>query len=305
MPFLNYTNRINIICNDEHNSDIRVYASSQNNHYYVFQENLERVKKEVKKNFPEIKFSDIKIFVEAYRDAYRKEVQWGDLENPLTDRIDFFKKKVLIAENMNRTLDEIDSSTARFRIIMVSGEKNIATSEGFRPFVVKTKEEIQKQQVPVKSSLIGTYEKEMEELFYCDFHNEEPNLGQPVIYLNKKLGIKSDMNSDLRIRTLIFSKCFKELLKESIILPDNEYKKKLLKYAQTHNDQKKWEDISELYQNSNVSANEFYENLELDEFIDNATQGYISEKDFLEKYLEDKNRSDIENNLTGEELDEA
>ena len=45
---------------------------------------------------------------------------------------------------MNRTLDEIDSSTARFRIIMVSGEKNIATSEGFRPFVVKTKEEIQK-----------------------------------------------------------------------------------------------------------------------------------------------------------------
>ena len=92
MPFLNYTNRINIICNDEHNSDIRVYASSQNNHYYVFQENLERVKKEVNKNFPKIKFSDIKIFVEAYRDAYRKEVQWGDLENPLTDRIDFFKK---------------------------------------------------------------------------------------------------------------------------------------------------------------------------------------------------------------------
>ena len=119
---------------------------------------------------------------------------------------------------------------------------------------MKTKEEIQKQQVLVKSSLIGTYEKEMEELFYCDFHNEEPNLGQPVIYLNKKLGIKSDMNSDLRIRTLIFSKCFKELLKESIILPDNEYKK-LLKYAQTRNDQK-WEDISELYQNSNVSANE-------------------------------------------------
>ncbi len=34
-------------------------------------------------------------------------------------------------------------------------------------------------------------------------------------------------------------------------------------------------------------------------------RGYISEKDFLEKYLEDKNRSDIENNLTGEELDEA
>ena len=93
MPFLNYTNRINIICNDEHNSDIRVYASSQNNHYYVFQENLERVKKEVKKNFPEIKFSDIKIFVEAYRDAYRKEVQWGDLENPLTDKIDFLKRK--------------------------------------------------------------------------------------------------------------------------------------------------------------------------------------------------------------------
>ena len=205
MSFLNYTNRINIICNDENNSDINIFASSQNNNYYVFQDNLERLRKEVKKNFPEIQFSEIKIFVEAYRDAYRKEVQWGDLENPVTDKIDFFKKKVLVSENIERNLDEIDSSTARFRVIMVNGEKNIATSEGFRPYVVKTKDEIHKVQVNVKSSLIGTYEKEMEELFYCDFHDEEPNMGQPVIYLNKKLGIKSDMNSDLRIRTLIFS----------------------------------------------------------------------------------------------------
>ena len=45
MPFLNYTNRINIICNDEQNSDIRVYASSQNNHYYVFKKILKELKK--------------------------------------------------------------------------------------------------------------------------------------------------------------------------------------------------------------------------------------------------------------------
>ena len=304
MPYLNYTNRVNIICNDENNSDIRVYASSQNNNYYVFQENLDRIKKEVKKNFPDIEFSEIKIFVEAYRDAYRKEVQWGDLENPITDRIDFFKKKVLEAENLDRSLNEIDSSTARFRIIMVNGEKNIATSEGFRPFVIKTKEEIHKEQVKVKSSLIGTYEKEMEELFYCDFHNEEPNMGQPVIYLNKKLGIKSDMNSDLRIRTLIFSKCFNELLRRSIIEPDNQYKKRLLSYSQTHNDQKNWEEISEFYQNADLSVSDIYENPDLEEYLDNATQGYISEKEFLEKYLEDKNKSDLEGNYIKEEENE-
>lgn len=305
MSFLNYTNRINIICNDENNSDINIFASSQNNNYYVFQDNLERLRKEVKKNFPEIQFSEIKIFVEAYRDAYRKEVQWGDLENPVTDKIDFFKKKVLVSENIERNLDEIDSSTARFRVIMVNGEKNIATSEGFRPYVVKTKDEIHKVQVNVKSSLIGTYEKEMEELFYCDFHDEEPNMGQPVIYLNKKLGIKSDMNSDLRIRTLIFSKCFKELVKKAIILPDNDYKRRLLKYSQTFNDQKNWEEISELYQSSNFTANEFYENTELEEFVDNATQGFISEKDFLEKYLEDKNKSDIDINFIEEDNNET
>ena len=288
MPFLKFTNRVNILCNDENNSDIRVYTSSQNNKYYVFQDNLERLKKEVKKNFPEIHFSEIKIFVEAYRDAYRKEVQWGNLETPLTDRIDFFKKKVIEESNVDRSLNEIDSSTARFRIIMVNGEKNIATSEGFRPFVVKTKEEIQKIQVPVKSALIGTYEKEMEELFNCGFHNEDPNIGQPVIYLNKKLGIKSDMSSDLRIRTLIFSKCFGELLRHSIISPDNQYKLRLLKYAQTHNEQKNWEDLSEIFKKP--EAEDFYENSELEEFIENAVQGYILEKDFIEKYLDEKNK---------------
>ena len=51
MPFLNFTNRVNILCNDENNSDIRVYTSSQNNKYYVFQDNLERLKKEGKKIF--------------------------------------------------------------------------------------------------------------------------------------------------------------------------------------------------------------------------------------------------------------
>ena len=51
MPFLNFTNRINITCNDELRSDIRIYASSLNNKYYVFQENLEKIKSEVKKFF--------------------------------------------------------------------------------------------------------------------------------------------------------------------------------------------------------------------------------------------------------------
>ena len=149
---------------------------------------------------------------------------------------------------------------------MVNGEKNIATSEGFRPFVIKTKEEIHKEQVKVKSSLIGTYEKEMEELFYCDFHNEEPNMGQPVIYLNKKLGIKSDMNSDLRIRTLIFSKCFNELLRRSIIEPDNQYKKRLLS---TSNSQwsKKLGRNSEFYQNADLSVSDIYENPDLEEYL--------------------------------------
>ena len=74
MPFLNYTNRINIICNDEHNSDIRVYASSQNNHYYVFQENLERVKKE-----GGIEYKGARSFIIAKDRSLKQEGWWEEI----------------------------------------------------------------------------------------------------------------------------------------------------------------------------------------------------------------------------------
>ncbi len=301
MPFLNFTNRINITCNDELRSDIRIYASSLNNKYYVFQENLEKIKSEVKKFFPNINNNEIKIFVEAYRDAYRKEVQWGTLENPITDKIEFFNKKVTEAKDIDRDLDQIDATTSRFRVVMVNGEKNIATSEGFRPFVIKTKDEIKKIEKLVNRSLIGVYEMDMEEMYNNDFHNEAPFYGLPVIYLNKKLGIKDDMNSDSRIRSLIFSSSFKELLRKSFVNPDNKYKNRLLDYAQNFNDRIDWKKLQDELDGSNLS--EIYESSDLQEFLDNAAEGYISERNFFEKYLEEKRKMETEN-FIGEDENE-
>ena len=59
MTLLNFTKRIEIFCNTEGNSDISIYANSKNE-YFVFQENLSRIKDEISKKFPDINFSQIK-----------------------------------------------------------------------------------------------------------------------------------------------------------------------------------------------------------------------------------------------------
>ncbi|MDA7588357.1 hypothetical protein N8709_04155, partial [Candidatus Pelagibacter sp.] len=262
----------------------------------VFQENLSRIKDEISKKFPDIDFSQIKIFLEAYRDAFRKETQWGTLDNPITDKIDFFNKKVVIEKDINRDLGEIDSSNVRFRAIMSFNESIIAASEGFRPLPISNKEEILKVQKFKDSQLMGVLEIDMEELFSCNFHTEPPHEGKPVIYVNKKLGIKSDISSDSRIKSLIFSSAFKELIRKSIVDPDNEYKKRLLDYAQTFSETHKWEDLKA---DKVEVPSDVFENQEINEFIDDATSGYISAFNLLKKYQEQKN--EITDDLDAEE----
>jgi len=286
MTLINYTKRIEILCNAETNSDISLYANTKNE-YFVFQENLKRINDEIKKKFPLIEPSEIKIFIEAYRDAFRKEMQWGTLKNPITDKVDFFNKKVVIDKDINRDLGEIDSSNVRFRIIMSFRESIIAASEGFRPFLVSTKEEILKVEKFKESQLMGVLEAEMDEIFNCGFHLEPPHEGKPVIYLNKKLGLKSDVSSDSRIRSLIFSSAFRELIRKSIVNPDNEYKKKLLNYAQTHNDNLKWADLNDKIE----EPNDVYDLQEVNEFIDDATSGYVTSFNLIQKYQEQKNEN--------------
>lgn len=295
MTLLNFTKRIEIFCNTEGNSDISIYANSKNE-YFVFQENLSRIKDEISKKFPDIDFSQIKIFLEAYRDAFRKETQWGTLDNPITDKIDFFNKKVVIEKDINRDLGEIDSSNVRFRAIMSFNESIIAASEGFRPLPISNKEEILKVQKFKDSQLMGVLEIDMEELFSCNFHTEPPHEGKPVIYVNKKLGIKSDISSDSRIKSLIFSSAFKELIRKSIVDPDNEYKKRLLDYAQTFSETHKWEDLKA---DKVEVPTDVFENQEINEFIDDAASGYISAFNLLKKYQDQKN--EITDNLDAEE----
>ena len=296
MTLINYTKRIEIFCNSESNSDINLYANKKNE-YFVFQENLKRINDEIKKKFPKVDLSSIKIFIEAYRDAFRKETQWGTLQDPITDKVDFFNKKVVIADGIDRSLGEIDSSNARFRIIMSFNESIIAASEGFRPFPVSTKEEIVKTEKFKETQLIGTMEKEMDEIFDYGFHEEPPHEGKPVIYLNKKLGLKSDISSDTRIRSLIFSTAFKELIRKSIVSPDNEFKTKLLEYAETHSGNLKWKDLHEKIE----IANDLYDDQEINEFIEDATSGYITSFNLIKKYQEQKNE-DI--NVQDSQLDE-
>ena len=295
MTLLNFTKRIEIFCNTEGNSDISIYANSKNE-YFVFQENLSRIKDEISKKFPDINFSQIKIFLEAYRDAFRKETQWGTLDNPITDKIDFFNKKVVIEKDINRNLGEIDSSNVRFRAIMSFNESIIAASEGFRPLPISNKEEILKVQKFKDSQLMGVLEIDMEELFSCNFHTEPPHEGKPVIYVNKKLGIKSDISSDSRIKSLIFSSAFKELIRKSIVDPDNEYKKRLLDYAQTFSETHKWEDLKA---DKVEVPTDVFENQEINEFIDDAASGYISAFNLLKKYKDQKN--EITDDLDAEE----
>ena len=295
MTLLNFTKRIEIFCNTEGNSDISIYANSKNE-YFVFQENLSRIKDEISKKFPDINFSQIKIFLEAYRDAFRKETQWGTLDNPITDKIDFFNKKVVIEKDINRNLGEIDSSNVRFRAIMSFNESIIAASEGFRPLPISNKEEILKVQKFKDSQLMGVLEIDMEELFSCNFHTEPPHEGKPVIYVNKKLGIKSDISSDSRIKSLIFSSAFKELIRKSIVDPDNEYKKRLLNYAQTFSETHKWEDLKA---DKVEVPTDVFENQDINEFIDDAASGYISAFNLLKKYQDQKN--EITDDLDAEE----
>lgn len=291
MAFINFTNRVELKCNSEplNISDFIVYASSINNKIYVFSSGLEKVKNEIKKKFKNLDFEKIEIFLETYRDAFRKEIKLGNLENPNLDEINFFQKKVDLNNLIDRDLGEIDSSTVRCRVIFTSEMRNIASSEsmGFRPIIFAKQNEIIEIDKVRKSSLIGVLEEEMDKLFYSDFHGEAPHDGAPTIYVNKKLGIKNDLNADKRISTVIFSSSFEDLLRKSLINPDNEYKNQLIEYAQNHNeiDSKKL-----IEQVQEMSSEEIFSDYNLNAFISNAVEGYIQDFSFIKKYIHDQQR---------------
>lgn len=291
MAFINFTNRFELRCNSEplKISDFIVYASSINNKIYVFSPALDKVKNEIRKKFKNLDFEKTEIFLETYRDAFRKEIKLGNLESPNLDEINFFQKKINLNKLIDRDLGEIDSSTVRCRIIFTSDMRNIASSEsmGFRPIIFAKQDEIISIEKVRKSSLIGVLEEEMEKLFYSDFHGEAPYDGAPTIYVNKKLGIKNDLNTDKRISTVIFSSSFEDLLRKSLINPDNEYKKQLIEYAQNHNETDSKKLIEQV---GEMSSEDIYSDYELNAFISNAVEGYIQDFGFINKYIYDQQR---------------
>jgi hypothetical protein len=290
MAYFNYTKRVEITCNGEFGkSDVIVYVRSKRNDVIIFLEDLARIKKEIKKNFADIPFNKINIFLEAYRDAFRKEINLGNLENFKSDRVTAFNpRKVVLNETLDRELDEIDFSTVRFRMLMTNDELNLAASEGFRPIICNTTEDIIKKEVIRATSLIAVYEEKMEKLYYADFHNEGKSTGVPTVYLNEKLKIKEDISSDKRLLTIIFSASFEELLKKSLINNDNKYKKRLIDYAQTFNETISAQDILDKIEDQTVS--DFFSDSDVKEFIDNATEGYIRQFMFIDKYQLEKDK---------------
>jgi len=290
MPYFNYTKRIEIKCNEQLiNSDVIVYVRSKKNDVVIFLEDLNRIKKEIKKNFSDVPFNSINIILEAYRDAFRKEIKLGNLENFKTDKVTTFnQRKVILDETIDRDLDEIDFSTVRFRVLMTHNELNLAASEGFRPMICNTKEDIIKKEFTRATSLIAVYEEKMDKLFYADFHSEGQSNGVPTVYLNEKFKIKEDISSDKRLLTIIFSASFEELLKKSLINNDNEYKNRLISYAQGFNETISVKDILEKIEDQ--TASDFMNDGEVREFIDNATEGYIREFSFIDKYQLEKDK---------------
>jgi len=290
MPYFNYTKRIEIKCNEQLvNSDVIVYVRSKKNDVVIFLEDLNFIKKEIKKNFSDVSFNSINIILEAYRDAFRKEIKLGNLENFKTDKVTTFnQRKVILDETIDRDLDEIDFSTVRFRVLMTHNELNLAASEGFRPMICNTKEDIIKKEFTRATSLIAVYEEKMDKLFYADFHSEGQSNGVPTVYLNEKLKIKEDISSDKRLLTIIFSASFEELLKKSLINNDNEYKNRLISYAQGFNETISVKDILEKIEDQ--TASDFMNDGEVREFIDNATEGYIREFSFIDKYQLEKDK---------------
>ena len=128
----------------------------------------------------------------------------------------------------------------------------------------------------------------MDRLYYSDFHGEAPFDGAPTIYVNKKLNVKNDLNSDKRISTIVFSTAFEDLLRKSLINPDNEYKNQLIEYAQNHNDNVQSKELIEKI--SEMSPDEIFQDQEINEFISNATEGYIQDFNFISKYIYDQQR---------------
>ena len=301
MAFINFTNRIELKCNAEPigSSDFIVYASSKQNKLFIFSQNFDRVKLEIKKKIQDIDFKKVNIFLEVYRDAFRKEISLGTLENIEVDKIEFFEKKVTLNKKIDRNLDQIDSSTARCRIVFSYELKNIASSEsmGFRPIIISELEEVIQVEKKIKKALIGVLEEEMDKLYYSDFHGESPHEGAPTIYVNKKLNVRKDLSTDKRIAAIIFTTSFEDLLKKSLINPDNKFKSRLIEYAQNHNETIKSSELIDKIKNE-LSVEDFFYDETVNEFISNAVEGYIQDRDFLAKYTFDQERL---NNQTPEE----
>jgi hypothetical protein len=298
----NYTNRVELFWNiDDEDRDVMVMVQPTQKIFYIFFD-VEKIKSKINKNFIKISEESTKIFCEIYRGAFRKEIQLGNLLDPLSDQ--FNNESIILDERIDRSLNEIDPNSVVFRLIISDKSRKIlATSNSITPFFIGQKEDITKIRVKKNEPLFGTkIDKNMQHLWDVGFENEEnENIMRPVIYLNEQLHLLSDMEIDDKLSLAIFSFGFKELLRRCFFkyeLSENKYIQNFLHYAEIAND-KKVEDIHQQFMNyGSESENDQFFNEDLEVFLNNALEKYLEDIKFLKRYADAKKEISNETNIS-------
>lgn len=286
----NYTNRVELFWNiDEEDRDVMVMVQPTHQIFYIFYD-IEKIKKKIIKNHNKIFEESTKIFCEIFRGAFRKEIELGNLLDPLCDQ--FNDENIILDERIDRSLNDIDPNSVSFRLIVSDRNKKIlATSNSITPFFIGQKEDITKIRVKKNEPLFGTkINKDMKHLWDVGFENEEnENNMRPVIYLNDQLHVLSDMETDDKLALAIFSFGFKELLRRCFFkydLSENKYIQNFLQYAETANS-KKVEDLHQQLMNY-ASDDTQYINDDLEDFLNNALEKYLEDIKFFKRYTDAK-----------------
>lgn len=286
----NYTNRVELFWNvDEEDRDVMVMVQPTHQIFYIFYD-IEKIKKKIIKNHNKIFEESTKIFCEIFRGAFRKEIELGNLLDPLCDQ--FNNENIILDERIDRSLNDIDPNSVSFRLIVSDRNKKIlATSNSITPFFIGQKEDITKIRVKKNEPLFGTkINKDMKHLWDVGFENEEnENNMRPVIYLNDQLHVLSDMETDDKLALAIFSFGFKELLRRCFFkydLLENKYIQNFLQYAETANS-KKVEDLQQQLMNYTNDDTQYF-NDDLEDFLNNALEKYLEDIKFFKRYTDAK-----------------
>ena len=283
----NYTNRVELFWNvNEDERDILIMVKPSEKKFFIFL-NQKQIEHKILLNHPKANKADTFIFCEIYRGAFRKEILLGTLADTYFDKIS--NNEIKYDERIKRDLEEIDPNRVSFKLIISNdSHKILGSSNSITPTIIGEKEEITTALIRKKKPLFGTkIDPDLMHPWSVGFDGDNEDSEYPVIFLSKKFEIHQDMESDNALTVTVFSMAFKELLRRCIskINNENEYINHFIKYAEEANDIKVAEIIQEMDEaESGVEPLQLLYSDEIEKFIQKATDYYVEQQDFFNKY---------------------